>query len=41
MPIPNLMALDGLQLALQALVLDPGSPNGVATMSNAGIATIH
>jgi hypothetical protein len=41
MPIPNLMALDGLQLALQALVVDPGSPNGIATMSNAGIATIH
>jgi hypothetical protein len=39
--IPNVAALGGLQLALQALVLDPGSPNGFATMSNAGIATIH
>jgi hypothetical protein len=41
LPIPNVAALGGLQLALQALVLDPGSPNGVATMSNAALATIH
>jgi hypothetical protein len=40
-PIPNVADLDGLQLALQALVLDSGSPNGVASMSNAAIATIH
>jgi hypothetical protein len=40
-PIPNVAALGGLQLALQALVLDSGSPNGVASMSNAAIATIH
>jgi hypothetical protein len=39
--IPNLAALAGLQLALQALVFDTAAPNGFASMSNAGIATIH
>jgi hypothetical protein len=39
--IPNVAALAGLQLALQAMVFDSAAPNGFASMSNAGIATIH
>jgi hypothetical protein len=39
--IPDLAVFDGLQIALQALVFDSAAPNGFASVSNAGIATIH
>jgi hypothetical protein len=39
--IPDLAVLDGLQIALQALVFDTAAPNGFASLSNAGIATIR
>lgn len=41
LPLPAVPALAGTRLCLQALVFDAGSPAGLGTVSNAGIARLH
>jgi len=39
--IPANVALAGLRVAMQALVFDASSPNGVGTVTNAGVALLY
>lgn len=39
--IPASPALAGATVAAQAMVFDPASPNGIAALSNAAVATFY
>ena len=41
LPIPLVPSLAGLLVGTQAMVLDPGAPNGAGSVTNGGILVIN